>query len=105
MRRGFGLRAGDVQQRQIIDGAGPGEFGVVEGRVARDFGERFGERDDQNGGVNDESDQDSEYGNAALDPAIFEETFVDKFSGVGRAADDRSEIAGQALPESAPGHV
>lgn len=69
---GFCLRARGVKEREILNRAGPGDFGIIEGRVAARGGGQFGPRENQDGGIDE-----SRGGNSAAREAWFDVTIAE----------------------------
>src|SRR5271168_2844370 len=104
-RAGLGFLAGNFQQRQIVDGPGPGELNIVELIIsAGGSGKLRKGHEDKNKmpkrGGNHRAARD-----AGFDPAILEEIAALKSLGSTRAANYRSYTARKALPEFAPAHL
>ena len=104
VRDGLGFGGVDFESWEIFDRARPSELGIVEGRVVTNGGGKQRERRDNKYQVPQGSGEDGTLGNAPLDPAIAEVVAGEKFSGSERAGKKRSEAAGRARVEIAPGH-
>jgi hypothetical protein len=104
-RAWFGLRSFHFNQRKIGDGAGPGEFGVVEGgEVGCGGGEARGRHHYKNDMPQGSSDQGAA-GNFALDPTLLEEAAIQKVLGDTGPGQDGYDAAADSLVEGAPSDV
>src|SRR5260370_16494207 len=104
-RTRFGFGSFPVEQREIGDGAGPGELSVLKGgKVGRGGGEVRGWHDDKNevpqGGGNHGA-----AGDFSLDPAFLEEVASQKVFGDTGPRQNGGVAAAHALVERAPGDV
>src|SRR6266436_6466392 len=101
----LGLCRGNFESREVLDGAGPSELGIIKDGVAmNDCGEP-GDRRYKKNDVPQRSGEDGAFGNAALDPAIAEIVAGEKFSGGKGAGEESADAAEETLMEVAPGNV
>src|SRR6266852_8848436 len=103
-RDGLGFGSFPFEQREIGDGAGPGEFGILErGRMARG-GEPRVRHEDEN-----EMPQGGSYQGAArdatLDPALLEEAAMQKVLGDTGPGQNGGDAAADPLMKATPGEV
>lgn len=103
-RRGFGFRSFHFHQREIGDGAGPRELGLIEFvKMNRCAGEPRGRHDEKND-MPQGRGNDCAAGDFALDPAFFKEAAIEKVLGDAGPGQNGGDAAEDALVERAPGH-
>ena len=90
VRRGFGVQAGKIQQWQIVDRAGPGQFSVIERRVVMNGRESAGKGHEYDGQVQNQRDKQRDARDAAFNPKILEDTGVDIVPDIRGTGKDRA---------------
>src|SRR5216684_1649699 len=104
-RAGLGFGSFHFEQREIGDGAGPGDFGVIEGGiVARRRWELGVRHQDKNKVPQGGSYQGAARG-AALDPAFLEEAAMQKVLGDTGPGQNGGDAAANPLMKATPGEV
>src|SRR5580704_3127073 len=90
----LGLCGANLQSREVFDGAGPGELGIIKGGVVMNDCGKPGDRRYKKNNVPQRGGENGALGNAALDPAIAEVIAAEEFSGGEGAGEERADAAG-----------
>src|SRR6266436_3835674 len=104
-RAGLGFGSFHFEQREIGDGAGPGDFGVIEGGIVTRRRWEMGERHQDKNKVPQGSGYQGAAGDAALNPAFLEETVGEEVPRDTGPGQNGSDAAADTLVEGAPGDV
>ena len=93
-----------ADEGKILDRAGPGDLGVIEGVIALGTLD-IRERHDNESNMPERGGENSAARDAALDPGILEKTCREQASGDARATEEFGKVAGDALVELSPADV
>ena len=102
---GFGTFARGVKQRKILNRAGPGDFGIVEGGVAARSGGQFGPRENQDSGIDESCGGNSAAREAWFDVTIAEDREFRRIVGETFALEKDRDAAEKILMEAVPGDI
>src|SRR5713101_3598335 len=101
----LGLRTFPLHQRKIIDGARPGELGVIKRGIVTCGGGQLRERHDDKHEVPQGGSDQSTPGDFALHPTVLEEIGGQKILRDSGPGQHSNEAAADALMERSPGDV
>ena len=104
-RAGLGLFGAQLDERKVIDGARPGELGIVEGGIVARRGGKIRKRQGEKSEMPEAGGDYSAAGGAAVDPAVLEEAAAQEFARRRRATHQNTQAAEKTLAECAPAHT